>query len=876
MARACAKCGQPATAGFRDGPGGAGDRCLRCVAITEVLIEGTEECRMAAPEQLLRGPAANLVTGPEGEDVLWRHQALALTMLAEGKNVVVATSTASGKSKIFQAWTINEVMSDPKATAMVFYPTKALANDQEDRWRRICVECGLMPDTVGQINGDIKPMSKREKIIRESRIVIMTPDVCHAWLTRQTGVASIKTFISRLRCMILDEAHTYEDVFGSNCAYLFRRLLAASANAGNERQPRLIATTATILEPGEHMRKLTGLPFEVVGEEQNGTKRYPRTLLHVGSGQKGKSLEENAAQVIVDVIDNDPEARMIVFHDSRQGVERICQVVGRPEEVVPYRSGYLAEDRRRTEQSLHRGRIRAVIATSALELGIDVPDLSYGMNLDLTQSRKQIRQRIGRVGRSGPGTFVILAPSTRFAEYGETMKEYFENSVEPSQLYLENEHIEFQHALCLKSELKDVRLDTKALPESVDWPTGFARALKNAHGMPPPHLREISGRGESSPHRSHSVRSIGEENLDIIMNWEPRTSKGIGNINVSAAFREAYPGAIYRHLGKSYVVEGWARRPEDRSCFIRVTPMSNTKSRTWPLLQRAVSVSLDDDSAVGGRISPRDHGLVAQVKLRVSESVEGYRDQDQQSWSYRELQKSDPRKTRKQREFPTTGVYIEIDEEWFTGDSGEGWQARSGIALVLRRHLAYRKSIALPNLRAQVENVFLAAHGGHWLSDQGIVIYDNLPGGLGLTEDLYFNLDQYAERILHGVTHSLQGTAGDRLPVRPQDAARFREWAAKKARPPGQPAPAPDPGKWWRVVRLGSEVRIYSPKSREMVNGVVRQLLWKDQALHLVQTQEGEEMEVTEGELDQAAPKPEWQIWRPETGIRQELIHPEE
>ncbi len=106
-------------------------------------------------------------------------------------------------------------------------------------------------------------------------------------------------------------------------------------------------------------------------------------------------------------------------------MERIIERINRPEQALPYRSGYLAEDRRRIEEQLQRGAIRGVIATSALELGIDMPDLNYGVNLGLPPSRKQFHQRLGRVGRSQPGNFILLAPAGQFANYGETLRDYY-------------------------------------------------------------------------------------------------------------------------------------------------------------------------------------------------------------------------------------------------------------------------------------------------------------------------------------------------------------------------------------------------------------------------------------------------------------------
>ena len=205
---------------------------------------------------------------------LWLHQAESLGALDRGENVVVATATASGKSMVFQAWTLHGIKASAEPTTLVFYPTKALANDQKRRWLEACELVGLPRETVGKINGDVG-VNQRDPIIRGARVVIMTSDVCHAWMTRRVDSPAVREFLSRLRTIIIDEAHVYEDVFGSNAAYLFRRLAIASVNAGNAKPPQFVAATATILSPEEHMRKLTGQGFAVVDESRNGAPGIP-------------------------------------------------------------------------------------------------------------------------------------------------------------------------------------------------------------------------------------------------------------------------------------------------------------------------------------------------------------------------------------------------------------------------------------------------------------------------------------------------------------------------------------------------------------------------------------------------------------------------
>ena len=597
----------------------------------------------------------------------------------------MATSTASGKSLIFQTWTLHRLKQDPKATALVFYPTKALANDQARRWRECCETLKMDAETVGQIDGDVE-IPDRKGIMEKSRIVLATPDVCHAWILKASRDPSVRRHLRQLSVLIIDEAHTYESVFGSNSAYLFRRLTAAALNAGAPKPPRIIAATATIQEPAEHLEKLTGLPFTVISDEQNGSPRYVRNLYHLPLDPRGGSGETQLAQLVKNIIDNDPRAQVIAFHDSRQGIERIAQAINRPRQVLPYRSGYLPQDRRDIETQLRNNTIRAVITTSALELGIDMPDLNYGVQMDLPPSRKQFHQRLGRVGRSQPGAFIILAPASRFTTYGETLREYYDNSVEPSRLYLDNEYINYQQAACLKDELEKSGRDTRVLPKETNWPSGFGEALKNAHRRPPAHLQALAGRrSRGSPQTAHTLRSSGEESLQILTKDDKGAEKNIGHISLSAAMDEAYPGAVYHHGGVSYRVREWARSRSRRQPFIRGDRIKRPGKGTKPILRRTATLPRDASCIINQRPMPNGH--ITEMKLLVTESVEGYEGAEEGVVLYRHETLKDPRLSWKQREMPTTAVHLRIEEPWFAGESGEPWQARTQIAQALRLHL---------------------------------------------------------------------------------------------------------------------------------------------------------------------------------------------
>ena len=374
----------------------------------------------------------------------------------------MSTGTASGKSLVFRSFAFHRTLLDSQSRILVFYPLKALAADQLRGWQEMARSLELDETYIGRIDGSV-PVKKRDDVLRKARIVMMTPDVCHAWLMSRLSAPVVKGFVRALTAVVMDEAHTLEGVFGSNFAFLMRRLLAARnllLQGGAETPPlQFVAATATIKEPGTHLRRITGKEFSVVDYESDGAPRRERLVAHVACppGEEvviAKTLHDR-------VLANGREGGFITFLDSRRGVEGLAIASGVKQEtselnrllsdanVLPYRAGYAAEDRQKIEQRLQSGSLRGVVSTSALELGIDIPHLRVGFNIGVPETRKGYRQRLGRVGRNGPGVFVVIASPNAFLGYGTLFREYHEMSVETSYLYLDNRFMQFAHARCL-------------------------------------------------------------------------------------------------------------------------------------------------------------------------------------------------------------------------------------------------------------------------------------------------------------------------------------------------------------------------------------------------------------------------------------------
>ena len=852
----CFRCKGPATAGPHPMYHDRG-RCVQCASVATVKIPQTPESMGAPPANIVSGPAWKIAEPFARDSKIWLHQANALAALQEEKNVVISTSTASGKSLVFQIETFHEIGADPAATAIIFYPTKALGNDQTRRWREQASQLSLQQETIGQIDGDV-PTPTRNSIINTARILVMTPDSSHAWLVPRANTSPIQEFLRNLRIIIIDEAHTYESVLGSNAAYFFRRLITAAAMAGNNGTIRIIAATATILRPEEHMEKLTGRVFTSIGEDQNGTPRFPRELHHLPLENDG-TREVQMARLITHIIDNDPNAQVIAFHDSRQGVENIAQYVDRPDMVLPYRAGYLPEDRKEIEDRLRANEIRAVITTSALELGIDMPDLNYGINMDIPGTRKQFHQRIGRVGRSREGAFIILAGKNRFRSYGETLQQYYDNSVEPSLLYPDNEYISFQQATCLKNEMEKFGEDSMMAPAHCQWPETFETALRNAHGRIPQHLVNLHNKVRN---QMPQLRSTGEENMDII---NPDGRK-IGDINVSQALREAYPGAVYNHKGRTYRVQEWKRRSDTKTPYLNVTPMRPTSERTKPTLRQMAVIDPTYENIIEQHQVNMRRGSLTELRIHITESTEGYESSVDGALYYRNLMKKDPRRSRKQQDFPTTGVHIRIDEPWFTGTEGAAWQAKQQITQALQDHLAYNKSIASRDIDGLIDNIIIKTPKGYQVSRSSIVIYDHIYGGLDLVRDIHDNLERYAVKIR-------EGARGDHRATFHANSQKFLQWVRNEQSGLFDDVSLAEPGKnhWWRVARKGSLVEVFSHRQGQTVRGEISDVIWDDRILYTI-TAEEETITVDDEQITPVTWQNfDWQIWRPLTNAFEEM-----
>lgn len=256
---------------------------LGLTVVEKIDLPARSERLEPVPSEYLGGQVGRWLGTGQFVNGLWAHQTEALRAFESGENVVISTSTASGKSLVFQAAALRVLDQQPDSAILVLYPLKALVADQLVSWRKILTQAGYPTGSIGRIDGDVLP-DEREDVILKARIIVATPDVIHAWLMSNLAKPAHKRFLSRLRLLIIDEAHVFDSVFGSNFAYLFRRIAVASRMTDRSEEPeplRVVAASATISNPADHLFALTGLRFRTVTELSDGFPQHARQVFHL-------------------------------------------------------------------------------------------------------------------------------------------------------------------------------------------------------------------------------------------------------------------------------------------------------------------------------------------------------------------------------------------------------------------------------------------------------------------------------------------------------------------------------------------------------------------------------------------------------------------
>ncbi len=518
-----------------------------------IVAESSEEERRARPvslpEALDPGFAAALERG--GIERLYTHQ-LDAYEAAAAANLVITSGTASGKSLAFNLSVLDGIARDEKARALYLYPTKALAQDQARKLAQ------LRPPGLRQAiyDGDT-PKDERPAIRRRSNLVLTNPDMLHVGVL--PNHRSWGDFLANLRWVVVDEAHTYRGVFGSHVANVLRRLRRLARAYGSE--PRFLLASATIANPVELAERLVGTPFELIDDD--GAPRAGREvamwnppLIDKATGTRRSALSE-AADLLAELVSQG--VRTICFLKSRRGIELIqrfasenLQRRGKPElaaRIAPYRGGYTSQQRRDIEDRLSRGDLLAVVATDALELGIDVGELDAAICVTFPGTVASLRQMWGRAGRRRRGLAVYVAGADALDQFFcRHPEEFLGRPVEAAILDHGNDQIASRHLIAAAYELPLSDEDDEIF--GPEWRQRAERLVEAG---------ELRGaRGKLAPRRSEFVASriaLRSASADSVAVIERDSGEMLGLVEAERAFTTIHPGAVYLHLGRSYEVE---------------------------------------------------------------------------------------------------------------------------------------------------------------------------------------------------------------------------------------------------------------------------------------------------------------------------------
>jgi DEAD/DEAH box helicase domain-containing protein len=672
-----------------------------------------------------------------GVENLYSHQAAATTLAHAGKNVVVVTPTASGKTLCYNLPILSALVENPEARALYLFPTKALAQDQ-------LVELNRWSEKLGDdlrtftYDGDT-PQDARKAIRARANLVITNPDMLH------TGILPHHTkwerLFENLRFVVIDELHYYRGVLGSHLANVIRRLMRIAEFYGS--RPQFICTSATIANPAELATRI--IERDVLLVDENGAPAaekffmlYNPPVVNPQLGIRRSYLNETRRLVKVFMMKG---LETIVFANSRLATEILVtylkedfarRPVG-PEVVRGYRGGYLPLERREIERDLREGRLLGVIATNALELGIDIGSLDVAVMAGYPGTIASTWQRAGRAGRrEGSSASLLVASSAPLDQFIVQNPDYFfDHSPEHGYVNPDNLQILLNHLKCaafelpLKENEKFGDLDLKLLCKHLEELGFLHQTSEGWHWI-----------SESYPADAISLRSVSSDNFVIVdITGEPRI---IGEVDFTSALTTVHEKAIYLQNGQQYHVERLDY--EERKAYVR---LCDSEYYTDAISYTKIRILENFDSSPAGPAF-RNHG-----EVQVNTQVVGFKKikfHTNQNVGSGELMLPE-------QEMHTTAFWLTLPQplldampfsrdERLNGVQGLA-HALQAIGTLLMMCDARDLGVALgENLAIAEDFEELPASSGPpavytKIFEPNIYLYDKYPGGIGFSEPLF-------------------------------------------------------------------------------------------------------------------------------------------
>ncbi|KAI0175804.1 P-loop containing nucleoside triphosphate hydrolase protein [Hypoxylon sp. FL1284] len=572
---------------------------------------------------LLSQDMVNALYNAKGITQFYAHQAEAINNLQSGRHVVVSTSTSSGKSLIYQLPVLHALEQDRNARAIYMFPTKALAQDQKKSLKDMLAYFTRLQDVLVETFDGDTPMYDRNQIRDEARIIFTNPDMLHLTILPQED--RWRSFLKHLRYVVVDELHYYNGLMGSHVAFIMRRLRRICAAVGN-RKVKFISCSATVANPREHFKTIFGIDDVHLVDfdgSPSGRKEFlcwntPYKDPGDPSSGRGDAIAECArlfCQLILRGV------RVIAFCRVRKQCEELVtaakselEALGRPEcmaRIMGYRGGYTAQDRRRIESEMFEGKLIGIVATTALELGVDIGTLDCVMTLGFPYTIANLRQQSGRAGRRNKDSLSVLV-----GDCFPTDQHYMQN---PDELFTKPNcelQVDLNNMLVLEGHIQCAayEMPIKPVEDAVYFTKDLAkiaeeRLIKDELGY-----YHCHDRFRPVPSRFVAIRDTEDDHFAIVDITHGRNVV-LEELEASRAFFTIYDGAIFLHQGNSYLVRDF--QPDRQIAKVEKVKVE------WTTQQRDFTdvdpVETEAIREIPGSLSRAFHG-----SIRITQTVFGY------------------------------------------------------------------------------------------------------------------------------------------------------------------------------------------------------------------------------------------------------------
>jgi DEAD/DEAH box helicase domain-containing protein len=732
-----------------------GDARLRRSFVLDEELPARDARYAPLPAEL--SPNVRAALEKRGLTRLYSHQAEAYALAAQGRDLCIATPTASGKSLCYNLPVLERFAREPEARALYLFPTKALSRDQEEALRGLMGDASLSHGAI-TFDGDT-PGDARRAARERSGVILTNPDMLHTGiLPHHAGWARL---FASLRYVVIDELHTYRGVFGSHLANVLRRLWRVARFHGSS--PTFVFSSATIGNPAEHAARMLGREVALVSDSgaPAGSRRvmvYNPPVLNPELGIRESYLKASV-RLTSDLVRRGVST--LLFGQSRNSVEmmlkylreRLAQDRVPPEAILGYRGGYLPGTRRDIEAQLRAGQVRCVVATNALELGIDIGSLDAVVCAGYPGSVAALWQRFGRAGRrQGQSLALMVASSAPLDQYFATSPRALTGApVEEARIDPDNVEILVQHLKCAAFELpfeegepfRDV--PPPATQDALDY-LASNDVLHPAMGQGG--RRVFHWSSDAYPANHVSLRSVGWDNVVIV---ELGTERTLGEMDWRSAHTMLHEQAIYQHDAEQYQVEKFDH-PNHKAFVRKVAPDYFTDAMTYT----RVEVTQEDQARDAGT-----DGLgfgVGAGEVSVVEKVVGYKKikfNTHENVGYGDV-------ALPEMQMHTTAFWLTVPEDAVRAMAAPRpavVEALRGIGCALHTVACVGLMIDPRDLgrtlgsRADADGMPRKAPGEGPGFDPTLFLYDHIPGGVGLSPRLFeqrYELLRRARRLMEG------------------------------------------------------------------------------------------------------------------------------